>query len=606
MTTTQALPHWQLTSIFPGLDSPEYRQAKRELEHDLSALEAYLETHGIGGGEPTTGDVSETFEGLLTRLDALSRDFNDLNSYLTGFTATDAFDETAQAERSSLIPWQSRFTTLSKRVTAWLGRLDTGSLTQASELARNHRYLLEKAQREARYLMGDEAEALASALDGTGGAAWAKLHGDLVSRESVRKTFPGEEVREYGLAELRNLQGAAERAVRQAAFEAELELLGRHELAFAAAMNSIKGQVNELCQRRGFASALEASLLQNEITAGSLRAMQAAVEASLPVFRRYLKAKARLLGQEALAWYDLRAPLPQVEDRSFTWEESQRSVLDIFASYSPELAAFAARSFQQNWLDVPPRAGKRNGAFCMSVPGRKESRILLNFGGSLDDVFTIAHELGHAYHNEQMYRYGRTMLQKRTPMTLAETASIFLETIAVNRLLAESQGAEKLAVLEQSLLSATQVVVDIHSRFLFEQGVFEKRRERELSASELKRLMLAAQAESYGDGLQAEARHPLMWAHKGHYYSSNRSYYNYPYTFGYLFGLGLYAEYRRQPEGFESRYDELLASTGLSDAKTLAESFGIDIESAAFWQSSLAVAAEQVAQFEALAKEIEG
>ncbi len=600
MTPTETLPHWQLTTIFPGLDSPEYQRAKAEFEKGISALERFMDVQRIRGGGPTIPET-EVFEALLEQLNALYQDVADLSAYHTGFIATDAFNDRAQAERSSLQPLTSRLNTLSKRATAWFGGLELEPLLERSQVAREHRFLLEKAKEKAKHFMGDEAEALASALDMTGGSAWARLHSDLISRSTVSVTLPGrDEARELTISDLRNLQRDRDERVREAALAGELELLSRHEVSYAAALNSIKGQVNELSTRRGFSSALEVSLFDNNISAKSLGAMQEAVREALPDFRRYLKAKARRLGKNALGWSDLLAPVTKTPERRFGWDEAKAFVVEAFASYSAELSAFAERCFREGWLDAPPRKGKRNGAFCMGAPGRKESRVLLNFGGSLDDVFTLAHELGHAYHSEQQYRFGRTALQMETPMTLAETASIFCETVVVGAGNERSQGEDKLALLEQTLLSSTQVVLDIHSRFLFEKVVFEKRQERELSVQELKGLMLFAQAETYGEALEASERHPLMWAHKGHYYSSQRSFYNYPYTFGYLFGLGLYKVYRNEPEAFKTRYDELLASTGLSDAATLARGFGIDIETPGFWLESLSVAQEQAAEYERL------
>jgi oligoendopeptidase F len=228
------------------------------------------------------------------------------------------------------------------------------------------------------------------------------------------------------------------------------------------------------------------------------------------------------------------------------------------------------------------------------------SRILMNYEPSLDSVSTLAHELGHAYHNLCLASANRTMLQQTLPMTLAETASIFCETIAVNAALEQATGEEKLYILETQLQGHAQVVVDIHSRFLFERGVFEGREKRDLSAEELKTLMLNAQKATYGDGLSDDL-HPYMWAVKGHYYLPGRSFYNYPYTFGLLFGLGLYAIYRQDPDGFRARYDDLLSSTGMADAATLAARFGIDLRDVAFWQGSLSVIRSNIDEYERVA-----
>ena len=606
MDTTAALPHWQLTSIFPGLESAEYKKAKAEVKDEMRALESFMDEYGIGAQDAAelSSKTVEVFETLIEKFNNLITDLSDLRAYLAGFTTTDAFNDAAQGELSSLQPQLSKLGALSKRITAWLGSLDAEALVTHSQQAAGLAYFLEQATVVATHLLDDNIEAMVSILGTTGGGAWGKLHGELTSRSSVTATLPGREEKAYTLSELVNLQRDAEADVRKGAYEAELELLTQHEVSYAAALNSIKGEVGELCAERGWDSPLAAAVFANNVTMASLDAMQGACTEAFPDFRRYLKAKAKFLGKDALAWYDLKAPVGVGEAQSFTWNETKTFVVDTFGSYSDDLAAFAERAFDEGWCDVPPRKGKRGGAFCMSVPGRKESRVLLNFGGTLDDVFTVAHELGHAYHNEQMYRAGRSALQRATPMTLAETASIFCETIVVNALLEEASDEERLGILAQDLLSATGLVVDIHSRFILEQTVFEKRRERELSLDELKGIMLDAQASTYGEGLAEDKRHPLMWAHKGHYYSNARSFYNYPYTFGYLFGLGLYNVYEREPQEtkgrFRERYDELLSSTGLADAATLASRFGIDIEDEAFWRGSLSIARDRAQQFEAL------
>jgi pepF/M3 family oligoendopeptidase len=602
MSQTASLPHWQLTSIFPGLESPEFEQAKAELKTQVAELSNLMDKHSVKAQESVlvTQETAALFDELVNRVNNISTRFSTLYAYLTGFTATDAFNDRAQAETSALSLLSSKLSFLGVRLTAWVGAFDAEALLGASDVARAHSYFVRRSRQEARHLMSEPAEELLSALNPSSGRAWAKLHGDLISRTTIKKVLPGRDEAEYPLTELRNFQSDADPEVRRAAYEAELELLAQNAVPFAAALNSIKAQVNETSTRRGYASALDEALFSSHITRASLEAMQTACREQFPIFRRYLKAKARFLGKDTLAWYDLLAPVSAGTPRSFSWAETSAFVTEAFGSYSEKLAAFAKRTFDEGWHDVPPRKGKRNGAFCMSVDGVGESRIMHNFGGQLDDVFTVAHELGHAYHNACSFEAARTPLQDDTPMTLAETASIFCETIVVNAMLARADEAEKLAILEQDLLGGTQLVVDIDSRFRFEGAVFDKRRERELSVDELSALMLDAQAQTYGDALDAEARHPLMWAHKGHYYSTGRSFYNYPYTFGYLFGLGLYAQYQANPDGWHRRYDALLSETGMNDAAPLAAGFGIDLGSVDFWRGSLGIAEGRVAEYEAL------
>jgi oligoendopeptidase F len=283
------------------------------------------------------------------------------------------------------------------------------------------------------------------------------------------------------------------------------------------------------------------------------------------------------------------------ESRTYAWPDAEAFIHTQFGRYSERMAAFAEHSFREGWIDAEPRPGKEGGAFCTSVrPG--ESRVLMNYDFSFNSVSTLAHELGHAYHNLNLAE--RTPLQCDTPSTLAETASIFCETLSLEAALAEAAGAERLALLEASLQRDLLVVVDIHSRFLFEKAVFERRAHRELTPRELDELMLSAQRETYGDGLDRDLLHSKMWAVKGHYYGP--TFYNYPYTFGLLFGLGLYSHYTKDPERFRVGYDALLSSTGLADAATLAARFGIDIHGLSFWRSSLDVIRARVAEFESL------
>jgi oligoendopeptidase F len=385
--------------------------------------------------------------------------------------------------------------------------------------------------------------------------------------------------------------------LRKDAYDAELQAFERWSVPLAAAMNGIKGEANTVNTRRGWEDSLAPALHANNVERPALEAMQEAVVASLPDFRRYLRAKAGALGHDGgLPWWDLFAPVGD-NTSEITWDAATDAVREVFASYSPSLAKLAERAVSERWIDAEPRDGKRGGAFCMGVR-QDESRILMNFDGSFGSVQTLAHELGHAYHNTTLAQ--RTPMQRRLPMALAETASIFCETMMVSTGLASAPESERFALLELDIRPALQVVVDIHSRFLFEKSVFEGRRQGTLSVADFNRLMLDAQRATYGDGLDPDHLHQYMWAVKPHYYST--AYYNWPYCFGLLFGIGLYAAYQADPEKFRSGYDDLLSSTGLASAAELAARFDIDIQSVGFWTSSLDVVRGRIDQFIALAE----
>jgi pepF/M3 family oligoendopeptidase len=486
---------------------------------------------------------------------------------------------------------------LGTRFTAWIGSLDVEALIAQSALARDHAYALQRAKREASHLMSPAEEALATALNESSGTAWAKLHGNLTSQLTVPINL-WDRTQELPMSVIRNLAFEADRDVRRRAYEAELEGWKRAALPLAAALNSIKGQVNLLAGRRGWQSPLEASLFANSIDRQTLDAMLSAARASFPDFRRYLHAKAYALGLPRLAWYDLFAPVGESE-KVWEFDEAANFIIEQFGTYSERLSQFAARAFREHWIDAEPRAGKRDGAYCTPLRG-DESRVFANYKPAFGGMSTLAHELGHGYHNLNLAH--RTMLQRNLPMTLAETASIFCETIIRHAALQRADRQEQIAILEASLQGSCQVVVDITSRFLFEQRVFERRSRRELSIDELNNLMLEAQRETYGDGLDESLLHPYMWAMKPHYYSVGRSFYNYPYMFGLLFGLGLYARYQQDPETFKRGYDDLLSSTGLADAATLAAHFGIDLHAEEFWHASLDIVREDINQFELLVR----
>ncbi len=593
---TSTLPRWDLSQIYPGLDSPEFERDFRALGDQIETLERSFDDDDIeqGAARELNPDAVRSFERALAELNAALEALNTLRAYALGFVATDSRDERAQARLSELQRAGVRLSQLLTRWTGWVGTLDLDALLARSQAAASHAFALRQAKTEAAHLMSPAEEALAAELDLSAGAAWAKLHGTFTSQLAVTLELEGER-RELPMSALRNLAHEPERATRQAAYEAELAAWEAHAVPVAAAFNGVKGQTLTLAQRRGWDDPLDAALHHNHIDRETLSALQTAVEEAYPDFRRYLKAKARALGLERLAWYDLFAPLGR--GRAWGYDEAAQFIQEQFGTFSDAMRALAERAFSRNWIDAEPRAGKRDGAFCMSVrPG--ESRVLANYEPSYGSMSTLAHELGHAYHNLNLRE--RAPLQRQTPMTLAETASIFCETVVQGAALERADGAERLAILESSLQRDGQVVLDIASRFRFESAAFERRRARELSAGELNALMLEAQRATYGDGLDGEALHPYMWAVKPHYYSAERSFYNFPYTFGRLFGLGLYARYREAPDDFRARYDELLSSTGLDDAAALAGTFGIDIRQPDFWRASLDVIREDIAQFEGL------
>lgn len=585
--------------MYAGLDDAQFGSDLQAIKADVQALERRFDALGVAkDGAPVT---VQALEEVIGTMNALQKQLGRLYAFINAFTSVDSRNALAQQKQGELVGATLALGPLGARLTAWLGQMNDAqldSLLEASALARDHAYMLRRNVEMARYQMTPAEEDLAARLRPSGGGGWAKLHGNYTSQLSGE--YRGQKMT---VTALRTLAGDPDPQVRKDAFDAEIAAWKEGEMVCAACLNGVKGWQGTLAQRQGFSDPVQPSLLNNNIDRQTLDAMLGAVQRSLPDFHRYFRAKAKALGKDKLDWWDINAPMG-ASQTEWTYEAGKAFVEEHFRSYSDKLGDFAARAFREQWLDVGPRDGKRGGAFCMGWQD-DASRIMLNHAPSLDNVSTIAHELGHGYHN--LVKAHRTPLQKQTPMTLAETASIFCETIIQNAALAQAEGAEKLYVLETQLLGHSQVVVDIYSRYLFERAVFEKRAERELTAQEFCDLMTWAQREAYGDTFNT--LHPYMWAVKGHYYAT--SFYNYPYTFGLLFGLGVYAQYEQaKAEGketeFQARYDELLSSTGLADARTLAQGFGIDLHAPDFWEASLGVTGRQIDEYERAVARMKG
>lgn len=598
--SSNGLPHWDVSVVYPGLDSVEFEEGFKKTIQEINNLVVLFDTHEIKEQTelPIVDSLVEIFNEVITRYNQVLNHVRTLRAYIHSYVTTNSRNTLAQEKWSLLQPELVKLGILGTRFTAWVGALDVEALIDQSERARDHAYRLRKAKIQSMHLMSPPEEELAAEMELTGGSAWNKLYGNFTSQLMVPLEVKGE-LQELPMSAVRNLAYDPDRETRRKAYLAELEAWERSAVPIAAAINSIKGQVNNLVKRRKWGSALDITLFQNNIDRETLEAMMEAARESFPDFRRYLKAKAQTLGHPALAWYDLFGPVSG-NGRKWTFNEAEVFIIEHFDSYSSKLSGLAKRAFKENWIDAEPRSGKQDGAFCMSLRNG-ESRILSNFQPSFDGVGTLAHELGHAYHNLNLAN--RTMLQRYTPMTLAETASIFCQTIILDAALKVSGEDDQFVILEGSLQDACQVVVDISSRFIFEQAVFEKRKERELSVDEFNELMLDSQRQTYGEGLDPELLHPYMWAVKSHYYNPGLSYYNFPYMFGLLFGLGLYAHYLDDPQRFKVDYDDLLSSTGLGDAAELAGRFGIELRELDFWRASLDVIRRDIQRFEQIVGE---
>jgi len=600
--TPNTLPRWDMQSVYPDLDSPEFEAGFQASLKAIEQLGALFDEHAILLHDIPLAINTNTIKACeiaLEKLNTTGTQIHTLHAYISSFITTNSRNTTAQTRLSQLQQHLVRLSQLQTRFTAWIGSLeDIEALIAASPIAQQHAFALRKASTEAHHLMSPAEETLASELRLTGGSAWAKLYNNFASQIMVDVEL-NEEMTHLPMTAVRNLAFDADRDVRKAGYEAEIAAWEANALPIAAAMNSLKGEMLTLSKKRGWEDPLDVALFNNAIDHETLDVMMHTAQKFFPDFRRYLKAKARALGVPVLAWYDIFAPVGKSE-KQWTFNEARDFVIEQFGTYSDKLANMAKRAFEEHWIDAEPRNGKRGGAFCMWLR-KEESRILANYQPAYGGMGTLAHELGHAYHN--FVRAPRTYIQRQTPMTLAETASTFCETIVREAALARADHQEKLTILEASLQDSLQIIVDITSRFLFESEVFKKRKEQELSAETFNALMLEAQRATYADGLDQEQLHPYMWAVKPHYYDS--TFYNFPYMFGLLFSLGLYTRYRDNPTTFKRGYDTLLSSTGMANATELAARFDFDLHAADFWRGSLDLIRTDIDRFEALINEAE-
>ena len=571
---------WSLKEIYPSFESEEFQ---RDFERFSNFREVF---NGL-----TLEDNLESIKAAIAALEEFSVLSSRLGNYINLTLTANTTDETANKYRTLFGNAYAALNSAYTKVYKFIGSVETD--ITADENLKDYEFYFAEAKQQYKHLLSDELEDVIAKFSISGGDGWEQLFEAMTS--GVEGEFKGEKVT---LSEIRNMAYDADAVVRKEAYETELKMYDTIKEPIAFALNNIKQQVLTETSLRGFESPLAQTLEASRMSRQTLDALLEAIREYLPQFRAYLKHKASLLGHEnGLPFYDLFAPIGE-SSRRFTIEESKEFLLENFKGFSEDLAQMTKEAYENNYIDFLPRKGKVGGAFCSNLPFIKQSRILTNFSGSLSDVVTIAHELGHAYHG--LHIENHRVLNQEYSMPVAETASTFNENIVMNTVISEASDAEKVALLESQLQDTTQIIVDIYSRYLFESAVFENREKSFMFSKDLEQLMLDAQKEAYGDGLDPGAMHPYMWACKPHYYSSGLSFYNFPYAFGGLFSKGLYAIYQEQPEGFVEKYQELLRATTVTSAEDTAKVLGVDVEDSAFWKKALAQVADNIEQFIAL------
>ena len=578
---------WDLSYLYDGFEDEAFRRDLESLREDGERIRGILD--GTADRKTLLEQLAEVSEDLSCRMDRLG-------NYIWCTLAVDAMNPQAGAAMDQLMSINAALTPVlsdMKRAAAETENLE--ELIASSESLGRIGFALREMKEQATHLILREIEPWIVEMQLSGGNAFSQLRDKLDSTLQVE--YRDEKL---PLAGVRGKAYDPDPAVRKDAYDAEIASYAKIELPMSFCLNSIKMEARTLAKARHFDSVLDMTLADSRMDRETLDALWTAVREALPDFRRYLKAKGRLLGHpDGLPFWDLFAPAGK-STKTYTAAEARELLLREMGKFTPKMAEFIDNAFEKNWIDLYPRDGKTGGAFCSPVHCEDRSLVMTNFQGSFSDVSTLAHELGHAWHNRCLA--GLPYLMIDIPMPLAETASIFNETMLSWQVLKSCGAEERMGVLENGLMEATQTVVDIYSRFLFEQEIVDTRGDHAMSVDELKDAMLRAQEASYGDGLRADARHPYMWACKSHYYSSGNNFYNFPYAFGLLFGKGVFARFLEQGPAFANDYSRLLRSCGSAPVAEVARSVGIDVRSADFWRSSLAVIRKDIDEFCGLVK----
>ena len=571
---------WNLDPIYLGFDDPAFGQ-------DMEALRSAVDR--IGAFTQTLEDADPA-EALCTGI-ALEEEITALAEKLLSFASlrqsVNTKDPDAGSRMGQIMAILSATAAPEAAFKDWASKLpNLMELVDADPKLQEYKYLFSNMQLSSRYLLPGQGEKIMAMMEMSGGNAWSDLQSYVTS--TVPVNYRGTVT---NLSAIRNLAYDEDPQVRKDAYEAELACYKQIEAPVAFALNSIKLETLTDCRLRGYDSPLERTLKHSHMERATLEAMLSAMDEYLPKFWQYLKAKGKALGHEnGLPWYDLFAPMGGSSTK-FTAESAREYLVNLFTGFDQELADMVAEAFDNDWIDFYPHDGKTGGAFCAGVPSIGQSRILTNFDGTFSDVVTLAHELGHAFHNQCISSH--RILNHGYSMPVAETASTFNECVVMASAISTAKDDnEKLALLESQLQDATQIICDIYSRYRFETQVFARRDEEFMHADKLCELMLEAQKQSYGDGLDPDALHPYMWVCKSHYYGP--PFYNFPYAFGGLFARGLYAQYEKEGAAFVPKYKKLLFTTPVANAEDVAKVAGIDLTDKDFWRAALQTIADQI------------
>ena len=576
---------WSLDIFYKGIDDPA-------LTADMEKLEKTVAEYKKTVTELTLDTPASSLRKVIDQKETIAVLVRRLAGYFSLRRSANSADSEVSVPQTKIQVLMAGMAKENVMFEKYVGKIENlDQVLESDEVLSQYKFYFSEVKESVSHNMSDEAEEVFAKMNISGGRAWGDLFSYMTSTLEV--DYNGETTT---LPAIRGLAEHNDGAVRKAAYEAEIASYRKVKDSIAFALNSIKAQVNTEAELRGYENPLAVTLAQSRMQKATLDAMFEAMREYLPKFRQYLSHKAKLLGHKnGLPWYDILAPMGKADSREFTVEEAHAYLVEHFSSFAPDLADMVDEAFKNEWIDFYSRPGKAGGAFCSNLPFLKQSRILTNFSGSFGSVVTLAHELGHAYHG--MMIQDHRPLNTGYTMPVAETASNFNELIIVNDAIEKSEGEEKIQLIESQIQDCAQIIVDIYSRFLFEDEVIRRRNKTFMFAKDLEEIMLNAQKEAFGDALDPDYLHPYMWCCKSHYYRAGLSYYNFPYAFGGLFSRGLYAKYLEEGEAFLPKYRALLKATTVDTVENVAHVAGIDLTNPEFWRKSLQMIADKIDLF---------
>lgn len=591
-------PTWELESIFPGGSaSAALRDHLEALERDITGYQAMLKELEA----PSTLEETKALDGLIADLQSAAARLYEANSFVGCLTAQDQHDKKAvqlDAKITSLGASFSNVMTLFWNVLrmtndevweAWMKREEIAPIS----------FVLSEKRDLAREKLAPELENLVSDLAVDGYHGWGQHYDTIVAKVGVPFEEANGEIKSLSVGQAANKLDNPDRNVRERVFASWEEAWTKSEDYCADTLNRLAGFRLKLYEKRGWDDVLKEPLAINRMSKATLDAMWQVIVENKPKFVAYLERKAKLLGVDKLSWTDVDSPLGQATGK-ITYEQAAEDIVKQFGNFSPKLAEFATMAFNKRWIEAEDRPGKRPGGFCTSLPKSKQTRIFMTFGGTVSNVYTLAHELGHAYHQSVMEEL--PMFNQDYAMNVAETASTFAEMILADAFVKNAANdQEKIVLLADKVQNSVAFFMNIHARFLFETRFYEKRQQGVLDAAELSELMEEAQREAFQEALGSY--HPHFWASKLHFYITDVPFYNFPYTFGYMFSTGLYALAQREGQSFAAKYDALLRDTGRMTVEELAaKHLGVDLTKPDFWREAMAVNVADVDAFLELTK----